>query len=269
MVSFKVLALAVFAGLSLASPVDNSETQDLVARQSTQWNDPYTKKPYAFAAQAVGSCNYQLTFRRDAFDGRNSIRFYATYPGSSTRRQITPVTRSWTTSPTGSADFGLYTVPDGSHTVISVHRFTGICASGSSGSAPSRLFVRFTLDGGFDYENDFISPAITPVTTSLPLAPANVRVTKDQGTKKSYTVTWTPSSSATGGYYVLIRAGVYAYDLSGFLPGTWTILAGPGQTSAKFKISGRDELETVAVLSQAATDVVSDPTTVPIVFPTA
>ncbi|KAK0546004.1 hypothetical protein OC846_004641 [Tilletia horrida] len=269
MVSLRALALAVLAGVTLASPLDKSEIQNLVPRQSTTWNDPYIKKPYAFAAQAVGNCNYQITFRRDGFDSRHTIRFYATYPGSSTRREITPVTRSWTTSRTGIADYGLYTVPNGNNYVISVHRFTGICASGSSGSAPSSLFVRSTLGDGYTYRNDFISPAITPVTATLPLPPTNLRVVKVAGTTGNYTASWSPSSSATGGYYALIRIRVYASELGGFVPGTRTMVTSPGQTSVTFKIYSRDELDSVAVSSQAATDVVSDPTIIPIVAPSA
>ncbi|KAK0537362.1 hypothetical protein OC834_000806 [Tilletia horrida] len=265
MVSFRALGLALLAGLSIAAPLESgSGSSELVARQSTRWNDPYIKQTYGYAAQSLGNCNYQLTFRRDGFDSRHRIRFYATYPGSVTRREITPITpSSYTLSNTGIADYGRYTVPN--NYVISVHQFRGICSSGASGTAPTSLFVRSSLDGGYTYSNDFISPAFSPSSTSLPVPPTNVQVAKVAGTTGNYTASWSPSSTATGGYFVLLRVDVYASELGGYIPGTTTILASPGQTKVGFKIYSRDRLSSVAVSSQAGTDVVSDATKVPIV----
>ncbi|CAD6884377.1 unnamed protein product [Tilletia controversa] len=265
MVAFRALTLALFAGLALAAPLDSasSSSTELVARQSSTWNDPYIKKPYAFQAQDIGNCNFQLTFRRDGFDSRHTLRFYATYSGSSTRREITPISGNYTLSNTGIADYGRYTVPN--NYAVSVHQFKGICSSGTSGNKPTALFSRSTLGSGYNYRNDFISPAISGPVTTLPSPPSNVKVARVAGTTGNYTTSWTPSSTATGGHFVLIRIDVYASELGGYIPGTRTMITSPGQNSVTFKIYSNDRLSSVAVSAQAATDVVSDATRVPII----
>ncbi|KAE8214191.1 hypothetical protein CF327_g2384 [Tilletia walkeri] len=265
MVAFRTLVLALFAGLAMAAPLESSSSSaELVTRQSTTWNDPYIKKPYAFQAQDIGNCNFQLTFRRDGFDSRHTLRFYATYSGSFTRREITPISGNYTVSPTSNADYGRYTVPNGY--VVSVHQFRGICSSGASGTKPTALYSRSSLPAsGYNYRNDYTSPAISASATTLPTPPTNVKVARVAGTTGNYTASWTPSASATGGYFVLIRIDVYASEIGGYLPGTRTIIASSGQTSVSFQIYSRDRLSSVAVSSQAATDVVSDPTRVPII----
>ncbi|KAL9939736.1 hypothetical protein V8E36_001553 [Tilletia maclaganii] len=269
MVSFRDLALTLFAGLAIAAPLESdsasSSSDLLVARQGSTWNDQYIKKPYGEKAQDLGNCNYQLTFRRDGFDSRYTIRFYATYPGSSTRREITPITpNSYTLSTTGIADYGRYTVPNGNNYVISAHQFRGVCSSGSSGNKPSSFFARSTLGSGYTYRNDVISPAFSATTQTLPSPPSNVRIARLSGTTGNYTASWIASSSATGGYYALIRIDVYASELGGYIPRTRTIFAHPGQTSVAFRIYSRDRLSSVAVSSQSGTgsDVISDGTKV-------
>ncbi|KAK0518323.1 hypothetical protein OC834_007778 [Tilletia horrida] len=250
MVSFRALGLIFLAGLSIAAPLDaGSSPSDLVARQSTTWNDD-GKQPYRFAAQSLGNCNYQLTFRRNGFDGRHTLRFYATYPGSSQR-----------------ADFGRYSIDDtynSDYEVISLHAFRGICASGTTGNAPTSFFVRATLNDGYTYTNDWISAPFKPTSTPLPAAPTNVRVTRFPNSNK-FKVSWTPSAAATGGYYVLFHVSVYAYDLGEGVDQTLTIRAKPNQTSVERSFWSRDELVSVTVSSEAAEDIVSDATKVPVI----
>ncbi|KAL9939743.1 hypothetical protein V8E36_001560 [Tilletia maclaganii] len=245
MVSFRILALTLFAGLATAAPLDVDADEDnvLLPRQSSSWNDKYVKKPYRERAQHLGGCAYQITFRRDGYDSAHHS--------------------------TEVADDGRYAIPNNTdHYVISVHRFRSACSSGSSGTRPTAFFVRATLDSTYyTFENDYLSLVFTAMTQTLPTPPSGVRIVRGSG-DGDYTASWTAEASATGGFYVLLRVDVFASELGTYVPTTRTILAGAGQTSVHFRVSAGKRLSSVAVSSQAGTDVVSDGTqVVPVAAP--
>jgi len=249
MIALRTLSLALFAaGLTAAAPLNIADpTQALVTRQSTTWNDPYIKAPYGETAQQIGACSYQITQRRDDVDNRYDIKFEAIYPGSSERIWVYQG-RQPQTEPYGG-------LPDSYS--LRVSQLLDIC---QNGQAPTTLFIRSTLLPGFSYSNDHISAPITPTTQGLPIAPTDVRVARTSDS--DYTATWAASGSATGGYIAVVGIDVYASETGGFIGLTQTIFTGPGVTSATFRVTGRDRFRDIAVTSQAATDVVSDITTV-------
>ncbi|KAK0520166.1 hypothetical protein OC835_007298 [Tilletia horrida] len=261
----RVLSLAAMFSFSMAVPVQHalgssSSSSGLVARQSTVWESEYVLKPYNERVYDLGGCGYQLVFRRDRVDSENRLLFYADYPGSSERTEIKPYEGDYNGdyrySPLGITDDGAFTLPDTEAYILSVHRFRGVCASGTSGSAPTAFYVRSLADSPYLATNyDYISPAITPETTKLPAPPKDVRLLREAQGSNKYNLSWTPTDEATEGYVVLLRSDIYASELGGYLPATLTQRAQPGSPGATFELDG---VTSVAVFSQSGTDVISD-----------